>query len=193
MKKNGPIRSPSPLFGVDDVASEETTSPELTEVQSRHRKRPSEGTPITRHPSLILSRALNQSLSVDTGGKRSSAYHSDPEEKGRRAAAAEGLDKSDKRRMQDKFAQRAFRARSKIANKHVSRVPTLYIHLSCRVVSYGVILKGEIERQAAGRLVHLEELAKQQVGWIENLTELVERLQKENHALVTAKFQKEKT
>jgi hypothetical protein len=132
MKNNGPIRSPSPLFGVDAVATEETTSPELTEVQIRQRKRPSEGTPVLRHPSLILSRALIQSLSVDPGGKRSSASHPDPEEKGRRAAAAEGLNKSDKRRMQNKFAQRAHRARNKIANKHASFHPyTSVFHVVC--------------------------------------------------------------
>lgn len=44
----------------------------------------------------------------------------DPSEKADRAAAAEGLNKGDKRRMQNKLAQRAFRARSKIVNKHVS-------------------------------------------------------------------------
>jgi hypothetical protein len=43
----------------------------------------------------------------------------DPDEKANRAAAAEGLSKGDKRRMQNKLAQRAFRARSKIVNKHV--------------------------------------------------------------------------
>jgi hypothetical protein len=44
----------------------------------------------------------------------------DPEEKAMRAAAAEGLAKPDKRRMQNKLAQRAFRARSRVTNKQVS-------------------------------------------------------------------------
>jgi hypothetical protein len=134
MNNNGPIRSPCPLSGVEDVATEETISPELTEVRTRHRELPSDGTPITQYPSLTLSRILNQSFSVDTGGIRLSASHPDLKETRRRAAAAEGLDKSDKRRMQNKLAQRACRARSKITNKHVSRIPSLYIRLPCRVV-----------------------------------------------------------
>jgi len=57
----------------------------------------------------------------------------DPSEKADRAAAAEGLNKGDKRRMQNKLAQRAFRARSKIVNKHVSNSPfvsSLFCYIS---------------------------------------------------------------
>ena len=42
------------------------------------------------------------------------------EEKIRRAQATEGLNKQDKRRVQNKLAQRAFRERSKVVNKDVS-------------------------------------------------------------------------
>jgi hypothetical protein len=131
MNNNRPIRSPSPLAAADDVATDGTSSPELTEITTRHRKGPSDGTPITRHPSLSLSTILNLSLNGDICGKRSSASQPDLEEKGRRAAVAEGLDKSEKRRMQNKLAQRAFRARSKITNKHVGRVSSSYIRLTC--------------------------------------------------------------
>jgi len=135
MNNSRPIRSPSPLAGVDDVATEETSSPELTVVQFRHRRRPGDGTSVTQHPTLTLSRTLIESSSVDTGGKRSSASYSDPGKKGRRVTAAEGLDKRGKRRMQNNLAQRAFRARRKITNKHVRRVSSSYIRLACGVVS----------------------------------------------------------
>ena len=45
--------------------------------------------------------------------------HLDPEERAGRAGAAQGLEKGDKRRMQNKLAQRAFRARTKIVNNDV--------------------------------------------------------------------------
>jgi hypothetical protein len=100
-------RSPSPLFEVD-----ETSSPELTELQ-QPRRRASESlssTPRDGHSS----KRRGFSLSIPQDRSRL-----DPDEKANRAAAAEGLSKGDKRRMQNKLAQRAFRARSKIVNKHV--------------------------------------------------------------------------
>lgn len=45
------------------------------------------------------------------------------------------------------------------------------------------------DKQAAGRLEHLEELTEQQTTRISNLTEMVGRLQKENYALKSSKFQ----
>ena len=108
---------------------EEGSSPELTEIHDHnnhehgHRRRASDTTP-SRTPTTSKRRNASLSISTGTGGggsrRRMSTSHLDPEEKARRAAAAEGLDKGDKRRMQNKLAQRAFRARSKIVNKTVS-------------------------------------------------------------------------
>jgi len=104
------IRSPSPLFEVD-----ETSSPELTELQ-HPRRRASESCSVST-PRGVRSLSKRRGLSMSISQDRSRL---DPDEKANRAAAAEGLNKGDKRRMQNKLAQRAFRARSKIVNKHVS-------------------------------------------------------------------------
>ena len=103
------IRSPSPLFEVD-----ETPSPELTELQ-HPRRRASESYSSTPRGERSSSKRRGFSMSIPQDRSRL-----DPDEKANRAAAAEGLNKGDKRRMQNKLAQRAFRARSKIVNKHVS-------------------------------------------------------------------------
>jgi hypothetical protein len=46
-----------------------------------------------------------------------------------------------------------------------------------------------LTKQAAGRLEDLEELTQQQSTRIGHLTEMVGRLQKENYALKSSKFQ----
>ena len=113
---------------------EEGSSPELTEIHEHndhehgHRRRASDTTP-SRTPTISKRRNTSLSISAGTGGggsrRRMSTSHLDPEEKARRASAAEGLDKGDKRRMQNKLAQRAFRARSKIVNKSVCPTSTI--------------------------------------------------------------------
>ena len=121
------IRSPSPLFEVD-----ETPSPELTELQ-HPRRRASESYSSTPRGERSSSKRRGFSMSIPQDRSRL-----DPDEKANRAAAAEGLNKGDKRRMQNKLAQRAFRARSKIVNKHVSsssssfifRIPTSFLLMS---------------------------------------------------------------
>jgi hypothetical protein len=105
-----PIRSPSPLFEVD-----ETPSPELTEVPHL-RRRASESVSYSTHRDESSNSTKRRGYSISTPSER---VHLDSDEKARRAAAAEGLSKGDKRRMQNKLAQRAFRARSKVVNKHV--------------------------------------------------------------------------
>ena len=87
----------------------------MTEVQES-RRRASESLP-TRSTSQPLSSSKRRGYSISTpqGGRS----HLDTEEKALRAAAGEGLNKGDKRRMQNKLAQRAFRARSKVVNKNV--------------------------------------------------------------------------
>jgi len=106
-------RSPSPLFEVDD-----TSSPELTELQ-HPRRRASESFSVSTPRDGSSSKRRVYSMSIPQDRSRL-----DPDEKANRAAAAEGLNKGDKRRMQNKLAQRAFRARSKIVNKHVSTFPS---------------------------------------------------------------------
>lgn len=106
-------RSPSPLFEVDD-----TSSPELTELQ-HPRRRASESFSVSTPRDGSGSKRRVYSLSIPQDRSRL-----DPDEKANRAAAAEGLNKGDKRRMQNKLAQRAFRARSKIVNRHVSTFPS---------------------------------------------------------------------
>ena len=102
-------RSPSPLYEVDT-----TPSPELTELQ-HPRRRASESFSVSTPRDGSSSKRRGYSMSIPQDRSRL-----DPDEKANRAAAAEGLNKGDKRRMQNKLAQRAFRARSKIVNKHVS-------------------------------------------------------------------------
>jgi Asp-tRNA(Asn)/Glu-tRNA(Gln) amidotransferase B subunit len=152
------------------------SSPELNEIQ-QSRRRASDTTPSSSLPPLSTRKRRVASISITTSGSRMSTSHLDPEEKARRAAAAEGLDKGDKRRMQNKLAQRAFRARSKIVNKSVS-IPS-WCNSSMLI------------DQAAGRLEQLEQLTEQQASRIGNLTDLVARLQKENYSLKSAKFQEE--
>lgn len=117
-------RSPSPLYEID-----ETSSPELTEVATIRQRSFS----VSDSPLCI---DIPKRFSLGGGGKvgrRLSTSALDPEEKAMRAAMAEGLSKGDKRRMQNKLAQRAFRARNKVVNKQVSHTLSL---LDCLALQF---------------------------------------------------------
>jgi len=104
-------RSPSPLYEID-----EESSPEMTEIIATRRNTFSA-------PDSPFNLELEHSRRSSAGakfGRRLSISALDPEEKAMRAALADGLSKPDKRRMQNKLAQRAFRARNKVTNKQVS-------------------------------------------------------------------------
>lgn len=104
------------------------------------------------------------------------------EEKIRRAQATEGLNKQDKRRVQNKLAQRAFRERSKVVNKDVSRAQNPLIYRRYQgCIAYHV-------QQVQSRLDHLEKLKEDHEDRIEELSELVSRLQNENTALKAQQF-----
>jgi hypothetical protein len=95
--------------------------------------------------------------------------------------------KRERRRMQNRLAQRAFRARSKIRNKEVGpaqsrgciSAPSLPIRL--RLNSYISLL-------VAHHMSHLEALTEAQAERLGTLTELVDRLQRENTSLKQARW-----
>lgn len=105
------------------------------------------------------------------------------EEKLLRAQATEGMNKQDKRRVQNKLAQRAFRARSKVTNNDVSSSP-----------SQADWLRGPHQldhrlnhAQVQTRLEDLETLTKQQADHIKEMTDLVRQLRTENDTLKSQK------
>lgn len=99
-------RSPSPLVEMEEdaVGSASSASPEAPEP-ARTLRRASDGGELPK---------------TKRGHLRRLSVHLPTEEKMQRAQATEGLTKQDKRRVQNKLAQRAFRARSKVANRNAS-------------------------------------------------------------------------
>jgi hypothetical protein len=92
---------------------DEESSPEMTEIIATRRN-----TFSASESPLDLDIPRRSSAGAKFG-RRLSISALDPEEKAMRAALADGLSKPDKRRMQNKLAQRAFRARNKVTNKQV--------------------------------------------------------------------------
>ena len=100
------------------MEGEEVSSPEFTEI--RHRRVLSDTTPFTSPRTTAKPRQQSLDITTHKGAcRRSSTSHLYPEERPERAGAAQGLKKGDKRRMQNKLAQRAFRARTKIVKNDV--------------------------------------------------------------------------
>jgi hypothetical protein len=93
--------------------------------------------------------------------------------------------KREKRRMQNRLAQRAFRARSKIQKKEVGSGGDAATH-PLRSDMPGT--NARVALQVANHMSYLEALAEAQAERLDMLTELVDRLQRKNTSLKQARW-----